>query len=356
MIPVSPTWIQEGDVAYFIGVRLRGPMYFRCGDIGRKLNFVVDDGLEIRFGSLDQADTTMSDYSKWSPDRRYQYLRWIESGRPVPTQTPACFLLNHFWNLEYRLLVDDDRDNRVLSAIGTLLVQHHADPIQPGLAAAITRLLTFYPHKFGPQYFRDFWAWAYTLPGLAWTVNTLTVHLADLAALNQALPETLALATYQVLTTETSSQLTPEQFFEAFHDRFPTGLRLTPPDNVKRVQFQASHPQTASVLLAKVGEWSFDLPDFFAEPTAFAELGALGTDRSSTTTDFFEEVIVRPGKSTGTGTILPKNTEPPRTLIDQNQLAALEQETIEVDALLAQLMQSTSENRDKPKSSWSDAP
>jgi hypothetical protein len=144
------------------------------------------------------------------------------------------------------------------------------------------------------------------------------------------------------------------------------GQALTTPVDQEQVQFHPSHISTVGKFLPHCAEWSFCLPNFFANEAQFGELAAMWrslpassvtvaianpasapcTTKAVDSGTFFEEVIVRPAKSPLSMKEDPDTTTVTRPMFDATQLASLEKEASEIDNELSQLLQ----RQENPKS------
>ena len=128
-------------------------------------------------------------YDRISSEQRRCYLEWLASGRQDSDPSQRClgYVFMFFYGLERRIIVDGDRDPRLLEEIIRLLEHYGSAHKSRSLRTYFLQLLHFAGWQLGAEPYRDLWPRLLDLEGDRPNENGLRFVLANLYQRGEAL-------------------------------------------------------------------------------------------------------------------------------------------------------------------------
>lgn len=98
-------------------------------------------------------------YDRITPEQRRSYLEWLAAGRmdADPSQRSLGHVFMFFYGLERRILIDGDRDPRLLDELIRLLQHYGSAHRSRSLRSYFLQLLHFAGWQHGPEQYRALW-------------------------------------------------------------------------------------------------------------------------------------------------------------------------------------------------------
>lgn len=164
-------------------------------------------------------------YERITPEQRRSYLEWLAAGRmdENPCNRSLGYVFTFFYGLERRILIDRDRDERLLHEIVRLLDHYGSAHRSRSLRSYFVQLLHFAGWQLGPEKYRQLWPRFLEFDGDRPNEDGLRFVLANLYQRGEALDWTIA---YRLALSSPESRRsnvvtrTQEKFFELFSKRF----------------------------------------------------------------------------------------------------------------------------------------
>ena len=164
-------------------------------------------------------------YDRITPEQRHCYLEWLAGGRQDsdPSQRSLGHVFLFFYGLERRVIVEGDRDLRLLDEVIRLLQRYGSVHKSRSLKSYLLQLLHFAGWQLGVDDYRTLWPRLLELDGDRPDEDGLRFVLANLHQRREALDWTVA---YRLaMASEESKRSTvvtraQEKFFALFQQRF----------------------------------------------------------------------------------------------------------------------------------------
>jgi tellurite resistance protein len=164
-------------------------------------------------------------YDRVTAEQRRSYLQWLAGGRtdPDPTQRSLGHLFMFFYGLERRILVEHDRDVRLLEELVRLLQEYGPAHRSRSLRTYFLQLLHFGGWQLGAEAYRALWPRLVELAGDRPDEDALRFVLANLHQRAEPLDWTiafrLALASRESRRSTVMARA-EEKFFALFQKRY----------------------------------------------------------------------------------------------------------------------------------------
>jgi len=186
-------------------------------------------------------------YFNLTPAQRRSYLEWLSAGREDadPSQRSLGYVFIFFYGLERRIIVDRDRDPRLLDEILRLLQHYGPAHKSRSLKSYALQLLHFAGWQLGADYYREFWPRLLEFDDDRPDQDGLRFVLANLYQRGEPLDWTVA---YRIAMADEESRRstvvkrTRDKFWELFEQRFneqfPGGIVLQAAKQEALVQYR----------------------------------------------------------------------------------------------------------------------